>query len=110
MAETPRARGGARPGAGGKAKMKPGEKSKPLAKGLTAQEYFELVMNDPTIEAHRRDRAAMALLTLDRQARSPSGRVEAVGKREQARRAGAAAAKGKFATPAPPPRLVVSNG
>lgn len=101
--------GGARPGAGRKAKLPPGEKSKPLKRGLTAEEFLDAVMNDPTIEAHRRDRAALALLAKDRQGQAGAAKQAPLGKREQAKQAGAAAAKGKFATPEPP-RLVVSNG
>lgn len=102
------AEGKAPTGAGRKPKMKPGERSKPNASFETAREYLMAVMNDARIEAHRRDRAALALASLDRKPEVAKASGEPPTKRAQAAEAAKAAAGGKFA-PRQPPRLVVSN-
>lgn len=99
--------GGARPGAGRKPRAPASESnpSRPLATDLTPYAYMLAVMNDPTIDPHRRDRMAIAAAAVEQRG---GEREEKPGKREQAKRAGRAAAAGKFAPPEPP-RLVVSN-
>jgi hypothetical protein len=100
--------GGARPGAGRKPRAPASVEnpSKPFATDLTPYAYMLAVMNDPTIDAQRRDRMAIAAAAYDHRG---TARDEKPGKREEAKRRGAAAAAGKFATPEAP-RLVVSNG
>jgi phage terminase small subunit len=64
--------------------------------------YMLKVMNDPTVDAMRRDRMAVAAAPY---VHSKSGEL---GKKVKTQQAAKAAGTGKFA-PSAPPKLVVSN-
>lgn len=68
-------------------------------------EYMLAVMNDPAVDAVRRDRMAIAAAPF------VHGRLgeNAVGKREEDADAARRGATGKYAPPPPPARLVVNN-
>lgn len=105
------AKGGYRPGAGRPKKIK--SAAQPVAVvpvtatldgALEPLSYMLSVMNDPSAEAERRDRMAIAAAPyrhprLDRVTQS---------KKDEAAQDAKSAAVGKFATPSPP-KLIVNN-
>ncbi|MGE0653301.1 MAG: hypothetical protein AB7P12_16390, partial [Alphaproteobacteria bacterium] len=112
------ARGGYRPGGGrpkGSKNLKTlaregavdGSADAEISEGLTPLEYMLKVMRDDGAEPGRRDRMAIAAAPF------VHGRIAEragkPGKREQAKEAARQANVGRYATPAPPPRLVVDN-
>jgi phage terminase small subunit len=95
--------GGARSGAGRPPKLprlagSGGEKQydDPLA-------YLLALMNDPGADVVRRDRAAIAAAPF------VHAKAGAAGKKEDAQEAAGRVGKGRLATPATPPRLIVNN-
>ena len=84
--------GGVRPGAGQKPSCAP-----QIGASASPEEFLSAVMNDPAVELAKRLNAAELLL------RFAGGRS---GKKERAVEAGKS---GRFATPAPPAKLVVNN-
>lgn len=107
-------RGGARPGAGRPQKPKSQDEASPIgsqrppagdAPWKTPLEHMVAVMNDPTVEAARRDRMAIAAAPYVH-ARAES---KMPGKKEaQGHDAAEAASSGPF-TPGAKPRLAVDN-
>lgn len=99
------ARGGYRAGSG---RPKKGEKSvsdeiaEIVKRYDDPVEYMLDVMNDPNVDAQRRDRMAIAAAPFIR------ARAAETGKKETKAEAAKKASEGKFA-PSAPPRLVVSN-
>jgi phage terminase small subunit len=102
-------RGGSRPGAGRPRRSKPAAATTPPAAAepaakleQTPLEYVLAVMNDPAVDADRRDKMALAAL----------GFVHAKGaqpgKKQQQQEAAERATTNRFAPPAPP-KLVVDN-
>ncbi len=99
------ARGGARPGAGRPRKLKlpKGIQAVAIEAGQSPLGLMLAIMRDPEIPLDTRVRVAVAAAPF------VHPRAEAPSKKEDAREAAGRVGKGRLATPATPPRLIVNN-
>ena len=99
--------GGARPGAGRPRKPVPAVDSQAAAADpdMLPLAYMLQVMRDPTADGLRRDRMAIAAAPYTH----PKAEAQSHGKKDAAKDAAGRAGKGRLATPATPPRLIVNN-